>query len=83
MQEFLTYLTENLSSITLQIALRLIAFLLLLFLGIRLIKWFLRRVFTLERFSRKRKVDPTIFNFLHTVAAIALYVLLSIIKREK
>ena len=76
MQEFMTYLTENLSSITLQAALRLIAFCAMLFLGIRLIKWFLRRVFTLERFSRKRNVDPTIFNFLHTVAAIGLYVLL-------
>ena len=76
MQDFLTYLTENLSNITLQAALRLVAFGAMLFLGIRLIKWFLRRVFTLERFSRKRNVDPTIFNFLHTVAAIALYVLL-------
>ncbi len=77
MQEFLSYLTENLSNITLQVALRVVAFIVLLFLGIRLVKWFLRRVFTLERFSRKRSIDPTVFNFLHTATAIGLYVLLT------
>ena len=76
MQDVITFITENLSQLTFQAILRLLAVLLLLFIGIRLIKWFLRRIFTLERISRKRPIDPTVFNFLHTAVAVLLYGLL-------
>ncbi|MGN1074833.1 MAG: mechanosensitive ion channel family protein [Eubacteriales bacterium] len=76
MNEFLEYITQQLSNLTVEVLLRTVLILLFIFAAVRLTKWFLRKVFTLEHARKRRDVDETLFNFFHTAVAAAIYVLI-------
>ncbi|MEA4823746.1 MAG: mechanosensitive ion channel [Clostridiaceae bacterium] len=76
MNEFLSYITQQLSNLTIEVLLRTLVIILFMLIGVKLIKWFLRRIFTLEHIGKRRPVDATLFNFLHTAVALILYTLL-------